>query len=294
MEEWEMEQVDSNAGGEYDASLYAYKGIVPTLEGPIGRLDARTRHQFAEDGYLAIQHAFPIDVVREGIGGVDKLISGSVQSFHGIQWEAAARDRLETMDLEARRDAVRKLIFFVSFDDRLRRISEDPGLLAAVESLIGEKPVLFADQALLKPPGIGREKPWHQDKAFFDVRPGAPVVGVWIALDRTTPENGCMHVIPGSHRDGPVVHFTRRDFQICDADVRTKEILAVPLEPGGCLIFDSLLHHGTPANSSLLRRWALQFHYAPSSAIWKSEEERAVYREKRLAVFGAEGKDVTC
>ena len=51
--------------------------------------------------------------------------------------------------------------------------------------------------------GGGREKPWHQDKAFFEIDVTSPVVGVWIALDEATPDNGCMHVIPGSHLEGP-------------------------------------------------------------------------------------------
>ena len=55
--------------------------------------------------------------------------------------------------------------------------------------------------ALLKPPR-GREKPWHQDHAYFNLPLDTPIVGVWIALDEATPENGCMHVIPGSHREG--------------------------------------------------------------------------------------------
>lgn len=294
MQVWAEEQVDPSPGGEYDAALYAYSGMATVLEGPLDRLGLDGPKRFAEEGYLAVDRAFPPEIVRDGIDGIDALISGQVGDFHGIQWEAAARDRLPTMNLAARRDAVRKLIYFVTFDQRLRRLAEDPTLLSLVEGLLGQEPVLFADQALLKPPGIGREKPWHQDRAFFDVRPGAPVVGVWIALDRAVPENGCMHVVPRSHRDGPMVHFSRRDFQICDTDVRKNRILAVPLQPGGCLVFDSLLHHGTPANNSSLRRWALQFHYAPASAVWRSKDERSAYREQRLATFGSEGKDAGC
>ncbi|HEX6971123.1 MAG TPA: phytanoyl-CoA dioxygenase family protein, partial [Limnochordia bacterium] len=109
----------------------------------------------------------------------------------------------------------------------------------------------------------------------------------WIALDPATAENGCMHVIPGSHRDGPVVHFQRRDWQICDRDVAVGRDTFVELAPGGCLIFDGMIHHGTPPNRSPLRRRALQFHYKPASVQWTS-------REERLAIFGSEGKDVTC
>ena len=96
-----------------------------------------------------------------------------------------------------------------------------------------------------------------------------------------------MHVIPGSHRQGPVVHFHRRDWQMCDDHVPRGRALAVPLPPGGCLFFHGLLQHGTPANRSGKRRRALQYHYRPADVECISSEER-------LAVFGSEGKDVTC
>jgi phytanoyl-CoA hydroxylase len=96
-----------------------------------------------------------------------------------------------------------------------------------------------------------------------------------------------MVITPGSHRRGPVVHFQRRDWQICDTHVNNQGALAVPLKPGGCLFFHSLMHHGTPTNNSDQRRRAVQYHYKPASAPKTSYEER-------LAVFGEEGKDVTC
>jgi phytanoyl-CoA hydroxylase len=63
--------------------------------------------------------------------------------------------------------------------------------------------------------------------------------------------------------------------------------VAVPLEPGGCLLFHSLIHHGTPTNNSGLRRRAVQFHYRPQSSPKTSEEER-------MQIFGGEVKGATC
>ncbi len=116
--------------------------------------------------------------------------------------------------------------------------------------------------ALLKPPHIGREKPWHQDAAYFNWEPLEGVLGTWIALDPATPENGCMHVLPGSHRDGPRPHYHDRDCQLADEDVAVERDLMVPLAPGGALFFSGLLHHATPPNFSPEPRRALQFHYA--------------------------------
>jgi phytanoyl-CoA hydroxylase len=100
-----------------------------------------------------------------------------------------------------------------------------------------------------------------------------------------------MFVLKGAHRLGPVIHFNRRDWQICDTDVRRLHgelpSVAVPLEPGGCLFFDGLLPHGTPTNRTQLRRRALQFHYAPATT-------QKTTTEDRMAIFGSEGKDVSC
>ena len=84
-----------------------------------------------------------------------------------------------------------------------------------------------------------------------------------------------------------MVHFQRRDWQICDTHVDTRGALAVPLEPGGCLLFSSFMHHGTPTNTGSERRRALQFHYAPAGAA-------RISTKQRTAVFGSEGKSVTC
>lgn len=292
-DDWVADQIDAYTG-DYDPGLYEARGNADSLPGPLSSLGADAFDRYRADGFIAVADMLSADDVASANAGVDALISGAAPGFRGIQWEAGVRDRLTSMTLDERRMSVRKLIYYVEHDQRLYDIAHRPDVLRFVAQILGSEPELFADQALLKPPGGGREKPWHQDNAYFDVRPGAPVVGLWIALDETDAGNGCMHVIAGSHRTGPLVHFNRRDFQLCDTDVRRDEVLAVPLHPGGCLVFDGLLHHGTPANLSSRRRWALQLHYAPADAIWRSKEVRAEYKARRLDAFGADGKDVTC
>lgn len=242
---------------------------------------------FHSQGYFVVRHGLDSDEVNAGLEGLLDLIGGSRPDFHGLQFEAWATDQVQHMDRYEKQDYVRKLQGFVSYDDRLLALSKHPQILKFIENIFREEPQLFQDMALLKPPGGGREKPWHQDKAYFDLPVDTPVVGVWIALDEVGAENGCMHVIPGTHRKGPVIHFKRRDWQICDTDVDVQADVYVPLPPGGCLFFDGMIHHGTAPNESNRRRRALQFHYAPKSAVKTSTDER-------LSVWGSEGKDVDC
>ena len=73
---------------------------------------------------------------------------------------------------------------------------------------------------------------------------------MWIALDTATPENGCMHLLTGKHRDGSRLHFQRRDWQIRDTELLGTPCVAAPFAPGGCMLFGETLPHRTPHNRS--------------------------------------------
>jgi phytanoyl-CoA hydroxylase len=277
---------DDFAGAEYDPHLYDHHGVAEALDGFNAVGEAELAH-FEEQGFLAIDNAFSPDEVKAALEGMLDVIDGKYPGYRGIQFEAAARHLLPTLSRENKQDVVRKISNFIQWDARLHAIATHRRLLALTERLIGEKPGIFEDKALIKPPKIGREKPWHQDHAYWNLPLDARVVTAWIALDEATVENGCLFVIPGSHREGPVVHFRRRDWQICDDQVQRRRVVAAPLKPGGVLLFNSYLQHGTPANASPKRRRALQFVYIPAAV-------GRITPAERLAVFGSEGKNVEC
>ena len=282
---------DDGKVGAYPADLYACDAVAGTLDG-LDAIGEREIALYREMGFLAIDNAFSPDEVDSARQGLLDLIDGRNPDFQGVQFETRARDILPTLSPEQKQDAVRKLMWYVEYDARLKAMSQHPKLMALVTRLLsladGSAPTLFQDMALIKPPRIGREKPWHQDHAYFNFPLGTPVVGAWIALDEASVDNGCMHVAAGAHRQGPRLHFQRRDWQLCDTErPNLPRVTAVPLKPGGVLVFDGLLPHGTPANQSPTRRRALQFHYCPDGVVkWSTEE--------RLAIFGSEGKDAEC
>lgn len=268
-------------------SLYRYGGLAGGVKG-FGAVTGQEIAHFQTHGYLVVHDAFGADQVQNALDGLLDLLAGRHPSFTGLAYEPSVDlAMLEGMAAENRQDYVRKFQGFVGHEERLRALSEDSALMGVVRRIIGEEPVLLQSMALFKPPRVGSEKPWHQDHAYFDIALGTRVVGVWIALDPATTGNGCMIIKPGSNLHGPVVHFSRRDWQICDTDVDPYGAVAVPLEPGGCLFFSSLMHHGTAPNTSDERRRAVQYHYRPASSEFVSPEDR-------MAVFGSEGKDVSC
>ncbi len=279
---------DTGQASDYPSWLYTYASTVTQGINGLKAVSNDDIQSFHDRGYLVINNAFSEQETLAALQGLIALIDGKNTEFKGIQFENSVIDRLDSLSSEQRQDAVRKLYSFVNYDKGLNDLAFHPDLLKLIGRIAGEEKLnMFQDMALLKPPFIGREKPWHQDMAYFNVPLDTTIVGVWVALDEVSPENGCMMVIPGSHKQGAVIHFKKRDWQICDTDVYNDGAVAVPLNPGSILLFHGLIHHGTPANLSPKRRRAVQFHYRGASIQLSAEEDR-------LAAFGSEGKDVFC
>ena len=273
----------------HDPELYRHDRIAEPLSGLAAVGETEIQH-FRDHGWLGVENALSSEEIADALDGFLDLINGKNPDFEN--WQAEAEKDVAPGDRD-RQDTLRKLMFFVEFDPRLKALAHHPALMDVLARIIGTSDLLmFQDMGLMKPPRIGSEKPWHQDCAYFDLPLGTQVVGVWIALDDAGLDNGCMNVLDKGHKEGPQIHFTRRDWQICDSDFErlhgpAHDVVAVPLKPGGCLFFDGLCPHGTPRNLSDRRRRALQYHYRDANV-------ESTSKEARLAIFGEEGKDVEC
>lgn len=264
--------------------LYRYDRIHTPLASPMELGNEQVR-RFHEEGFVAIENVFTPDEIatyRQAI--TDLIVQGDPRI---ILFEEAGKDK--TLSPDERERYVRKCYRFVQHEPRLQAMSEHPALIGIVERLVGSTVRLLQDMALLKPPRVGREKPWHQDMAYFDVKPPELVLGTWTALDPATAENGCMHVIPGTHRAGPKPHYHDRDCQLNDEDVDVDRDVVVPLAPGGVLFFSALLHHGTPPNVSPARRRAIQLHYASTTCEKLSIEEHEKLFSDAVGYAGCAG-----
>src|SRR5262249_47265184 len=138
--------------------------------------------RYRQQGFIAVRNAFTPEEVGGALGGLNALIAGRVPEFQNIQFRHDARGRLDDLSFDERLHSVPRLLYFVDYEPRLKAFAHTPRLLAVIEKLLEAPPMMFQDMALTKPP-MGREKPWHQDHAYFELTPRARVVGVWVALD---------------------------------------------------------------------------------------------------------------
>lgn len=281
---------------------------LPSLRLCPAELCADDIEQFKQTGYLAFRDALTPQEVEAARGAISELVQRLVQSENitrkgpfliaegddfGVQFESgyepASHEADAGEDMAEVELKVRKLMWFCGQHPHFDYLSaRHPKLRGVLQSLLGENPIFFQDMALIKPPHIGSEKPWHQDNAYFAVAPLEAVAGIWIALDDATIENGCMHVLPGGHRRGALKHFHGRDCEIVADRIEPSQAVPVELPAGGALFFAGMLPHQTPPNSSPHRRRALQFHYrAASSRLVERDEYDHLYAE-------ADGTPASC
>ncbi|MFO1477944.1 MAG: phytanoyl-CoA dioxygenase family protein [Verrucomicrobiota bacterium] len=166
-----------------------------------------------------------------------------------------------------------------------------PEVLDLVEPLIGPDIALFSSHFICKPKGDGRRVPWHEDSAYWSTML-APmeVVTVWLAIDPSTTENGCMYVIPHTHNTGKhgysdydPVDTSRNVFPTEITPSQREDRRAIPcvLEPGQCSLHDGRLIHGSPPNTSQRRRCGYTMRYIPARV--KLNEQARQWHQLYLA-----------
>ena len=152
---------------------------------------------------------------------------------------------------------------------------------------------VYAVQTMLyfKPPQA-RGQALHQDQFFLKVQPGT-CMAAWLALDRCDESNGCMQVVPGSHR-WPVLCTTQADTSLSFTDVTVplpaqQKIHPVLIEAGDVLFFHGRLVHGSLPNTTSDRfRRALIGHY-----IYGEAEQVTAFMRPVLRMDGTEVGDLT-
>jgi hypothetical protein len=148
----------------------------------------------------------------------------------------------------------------------------DPRVTDVVAALLGTDDIdCFVSQFIFKNPGAWGQ-PWHQDSLYFSFDEPTPVVALWLAISEATERNGCLHVLPGSHREPVHEHVPDRRaganlgyVEIVDHDMSA----AVPvcMSPGDVLFFGSEMMHRSSDNESDVPRAALVFHFAPAGSV---------------------------
>ena len=120
---------------------------------------------------------------------------------------------------------------------------------------------------IFKQPGIGGEVNCHQDSTFLYTTPMS-VIGLWVAIEDATLENGCLWGVPKGHRQGLLKRFERNAPDSVETKMvtlkehawRQDELVAMPVPKGSLVVLNGEFPHLSYANRSELSRHAYSIH----------------------------------
>jgi ectoine hydroxylase-related dioxygenase (phytanoyl-CoA dioxygenase family) len=174
-------------------------------------------------------------------------------------------------------DGIRKIDGLVQGDDLFRALGLHPNIVGIIAQIVGPDIKMFRNSLLLKPPEVGSPKGWHQDSPYWPIEPMA-LCSCWFPMDAATPENGCMVVLPGWQKKGPLPHVSVTDDYVIAEDSldRTQGVMC-PMKAGSGLFFHSLLPHYTAPNRSQNWRRAIALSYMSAQSRFTGEGEGPDY-----------------
>lgn len=203
--------------------------------------------QYQQDGVL-----FPVDLF-------------SAEEIAGYRSEFDRLDATEGVDRP--QTSNRQRHFDLEF---VWRLASHPPLIAVMRELMGPDLLLLATDFFVKygSPDAAAFVAWHQDVTYWGLEPPEAHTA-WIALDDSDVENGCMRVIPGSHRRGIVTHGTAQragnqlsiNQEIPDELVDSSAAVDVVLRAGQMSVHDGHLFHASQPNRSHRRRCGMTVRF---------------------------------
>ena len=177
----------------------------------------------------------------------------------------------------------------LAYDTWFLTVARIPVILDMVAQVIGDDIALWNTSFFAKPARVGTKTPWHQDGEYWPIDPLSTCT-VWIAIDASTVDNGCLRVIPGSHKPQRLAKHSEKDspglalnLELDGNEFDESQAHDIILEPGQISLHDVYLYHGSEANLSDHPRRGMTLRYMPTTSVYRHDGSERLGREGPLA-----------
>lgn len=220
-------------------------------------LTLEQKKHYDDHGWVVVPGLLSSEEMQR-IHDMTRRIENEVQDCDGdfsrdgadYNFERVDGHKLESMssDAEVRRGTLRKIQEPFASEPVFREVCTGEKVLDCAASILGDSIHYHSSKLMFKPAGGGRQKPWHQDFAYWS-HMTAKQVTVWFAIDPATRENGCVQVWDKSHKKGLLQHHGS-ELQVSEESIPNEEIVFAEMAPGDVLFFDVLTFHASAPNHS--------------------------------------------
>jgi phytanoyl-CoA hydroxylase len=223
--------------------------------------------RYHRDGYVVLREALSAPEVQALRDEAVRICRGELGAVEGVQ--VAGAD--EPDEVVLRRYLC--IHFPHKLSELMRGMLAHPVIIDALRQLTG--PNIKSVQSMLFIKSEGKPgQAWHQDELFIPTRDRS-LTAAWIALDDATVDNGCLWVLPGSHRPGVLYPDRDHDDPRFDCEVEAYDFpygdhdaVAVAVPAGSVVLFNGyLLHMSLPNTGRHGLRRALVNHYMSAQSL---------------------------
>jgi phytanoyl-CoA hydroxylase len=216
---------------------------------------------YKENGYLLVKGVFNEVEIVEMRAAVEKIIQRAARAKadtnHAWQGDFLPPEQLKKLVLKGFHD--------VHYHDAaFMRAVIHPNMVAVLNGIIGPNVQLHHSKMLVKPPANGAAFPMHQDYPYFPHRDHS-MLAASVHLDDADTENGCLCVVPGSHKEGSLPHIGVHYLNHKEHPISSGTPCIA--EAGDVLFFNYLTIHGSDVNRSERTRRNVLFQYRDASDV---------------------------
>ncbi len=165
------------------------------------------------------------------------------------------------------------------YDTTFLNYARNSDILDMVAQILGEDIAIWNSSYFGKPAHDGKRVPWHQDGRYWPIRPLASC-SVWIAIDDSNTENGCLRVIPGSHKSRKLFKHESNpsddlvlSLELLGSEFDESKAVDIVLESGQISLHDVFLAHGSEPNTSGKPRRGMTLRFFPTTSVYDRDIE---------------------
>lgn len=238
---------------------------------PTGCFTQKQRDDYEKNGFVVVKGLIQPDKLEKYKTRFQEICSKKISIPYMTVMKDVTIAKSEFLEGEK---AITKIQDFC-YDDELFEYCCLPEIVDHVKSITGENIMAMHTMLINKPPDSGSltsRHPLHQDMYYFPFRPQESIVCAWTAMERINKANGCLVVVPGSHKGEFLKHgypdwkggVNKMYYGIQDFDLKNGNLVHLEMEKGDTVFFHPILIHGSGTNRTDGFRKAISCHYAAS------------------------------
>ncbi|QTL36854.1 phytanoyl-CoA dioxygenase family protein [Pseudoalteromonas viridis] len=191
---------------------------------------------YHDNGYLVVENILDQTEIANALQAIEELTQGE-----------GAQQNFELEPTDG--NTIRRIWSPTKKHDTFWQIASNEDLVDKIACLIGQRVQFHYSKMNMKGPKVGSVVEWHQDFAYYP-HTNSDLLTVLIALDGMQQENGCLKVIPGSHKHGLDSHYIGDYFRGKLQDIDEAQAVSLEVPAGGAIFLHCLTKHASAQNTS--------------------------------------------